>query len=179
MRFEIAETFDIAGIDPEIHAAHLFEEPLRNGRREHTDGIAFEVLHPHQAPGVLGPRHHDALLVVGGEFEPIEDNVEVAAFQGGNKLVPLHHPGLYPELCGEQFSQLAFETDEQFGFSGIRINVGRAAFGIGTPEQDAAASHSFQSVRGNRLGLLASRRTRTKLQEVTRDKRQALLIDAA
>ena len=100
--------------------------------------------------GKVGLRHGDALLVIGGQLQAVEQDIEVAALQGGNELVPLvlDHPGLYAQFRGQGLGQLVFEPDELLGLLRIRIDIGSSALGVGAPEQHAALFDLVQVVGG-------------------------------
>ena len=85
----------------------------------------------------------------GREFEPVEDDVEVAAFERGNELVPLvlHHLGFHAQLRREGVGQVVFEADQSLRLFRIREDVRRAALRIGAPEQHAAALNDGQGIR--------------------------------
>ena len=61
----------------------------------------------------VGPGHRDVLLVLLGQFQPVEDDVEIAAVERGNKLVPLvlHHLCADAEFGGERFGEIDLEAD--------------------------------------------------------------------
>src|SRR6185503_19682673 len=86
---------------------------------------------------VIWPRHRNPLLVLGGHFEIIEDNIKTPALECRDELVPLilNHLCLRAELGSDSFGKIHFEPDELLGFVGIRINVRRTAFRVSPPAQ--------------------------------------------
>src|SRR5439155_26243738 len=103
---------------------------------------------------VIRTRHRNPLLIVLSDLQPVKDDVEVAAFQGGNELVPLvlDHPSFYAELRRQCVGEIALETDDLLGLLRIWIRVRSAALSIAAPKQHAVRADLLQVVGGKGLG---------------------------
>jgi hypothetical protein len=93
-------------------------------------------------------RHGNALLVFRSQFQAIEEDVEVAALQARDKLVPLilDHAGLDPELGRQGLSHFVLEPDQLLRPLRVRIDVRRPTLGIRAPEQHAPLTDFLQAV---------------------------------
>src|SRR5206468_10381075 len=81
----------------------------------------------------------------------------VAAVEGRNELVPLvlDHPGFDAQAASQGFSQLVLETDQLLRLLRIGINIGRAAFGVSAPKQNATSLDFLEVVGGEGGASLA------------------------
>jgi len=176
---EVAQALDVARINAQVGPAHRLEQALggRGGKGAHR--FAFEQVHPLEAGRLLArddllridevrPRHGDAPLILRSQLQAVEEDVEVAALEGGDKLVPLilDHAGLDPEPRGQGLGQFALEADHALGPLRVRIDVGRAALGIGAPEQHAALTDLLEGIR--RQGRRAPAAQRQSRQEAAK-----------
>jgi len=107
-------------------------------------------------------------LVFISQFEPIEDNVEIAPFERGNELVPLilDHLRFDPQLRRYRIGQFVFESNQLFRLFRIGINIWRASFGVSAPEQDSSSFDFLQSICSVNLARAASQEEQKK--EVTK-----------
>jgi hypothetical protein len=95
------------------------------------------------------PCHRDVLQTVGRDFEAVEDDVEIAAIERRNELVPLvlDHLRLDAEFGRDGFGEFELETGEDFGLLRIRKDVRRTALGIRAPKQHAALFDFVEMIR--------------------------------
>jgi hypothetical protein len=80
------------------------------------------------------------LLIVGRQFQTVEDDVEVPTLQSRDELVPLvlDYSGFDAELRSKGFGEVVLESNQLLGPLWVRKDIRRAAFGISAPEQNTA-----------------------------------------
>ena len=113
---------------------------------------------------VVGPRERaDALLLV-GDLDAVQRDVEVAAPEQIEQQVPLalHRPRPHAELGRERGREIDLEADQVIRIHRILEDVRRAALRVGAPAQLAARADAREGVGGRLVGAARDRRGRER-----------------